>query len=287
MRKAAAVKTNEFLDKFLSCPADAPYKKLYDSMNYSVSAGGKRIRPYLCAEFYGMLSGKRDITPVIPYCAAVEMVHTSSLIHDDLPAMDNDVLRRGMPTNHVKFGEATAILAGDTLLLKACSAAATNKYMSPVVNNGAVELITRKACGMMAGQQIDLISSTFSSTEADLIRLQSLKTGCLLSLSCMLGALAAGKDTSAAENFGYIYGLLFQITDDLLDSEPNSETGKTGGKDERDHKATFVTLFGKEKAEKKADELLKGAISTLNVFGESESKKRLVELCEQTRYRKK
>ncbi|MBR6776952.1 MAG: polyprenyl synthetase family protein [Clostridia bacterium] len=287
MRRAAALKTNEFLDKFLSCDGKAPYKKLYDSMNYSVSAGGKRIRPYLCAEFYSMLSGNADITPAIPYCAAVEMVHTSSLIHDDLPAMDNDVLRRGMPTNHVKFGEATAILAGDTLLLKACAAAATNKYMSHETNVKAVEMVTRKACGMMAGQQIDLISSTFSSTEADLIRLQSLKTGCLLSLSCMLGALAAGKSTDAAEDFGYVYGLLFQITDDLLDSQPNSETGKTGGKDERDHKATFVTLLGREKAEKKADELLKGALATLNRFPDGESRKRLYELCEQTRYRKK
>ena len=117
MREAVAEKTNEYLKKALSCPENAAYKKLYDSMNYSVNAGGKRIRPYLCGEFYCMLSGKTDFTPAVPYCAAVEMVHTSSLIHDDLPAMDNDVLRRGMPTNHVKFGEATAILAGDTLLL--------------------------------------------------------------------------------------------------------------------------------------------------------------------------
>ena len=129
MRNTVAEKTDEILKEYLSCAPDAPYAKLYDSMNYSVSAGGKRIRPYLCAEFYMMLSGKTDITPVLPYCAAVEMVHTSSLIHDDLPAMDNDVLRRGKPTNHVKFGEATAILAGDTLLLKACGTAASNPHL--------------------------------------------------------------------------------------------------------------------------------------------------------------
>ncbi len=287
MREAVAERVNEYLKKSLSCAEDAAYKKLYDSMLYSVNAGGKRIRPYLCAEFYCMLSGNRDFTPALPYCAAVEMVHTSSLIHDDLPAMDNDVLRRGMPTNHVKFGEATAILAGDTLLLKACSAAATNPFMDGKTNAKACELITGKSCGMMAGQQIDLISSTFSTTVESLVQLQSLKTGCLLSLSCMLGALAAGRDTAQAENFGSIYGLLFQITDDLLDSDPDSETGKTRGKDERDHKATFVTLLGKEKAEKKADELLKAAVATLDVFEDCESKRRLAELCNKTRYRKK
>ena len=286
MREAVAERVNEYLKKSLSCPADASYKKLYDSMNYSVNAGGKRIRPYLCGEFYCMLSGKTDFTPAVPYCAAVEMVHTSSLIHDDLPAMDNDVLRRGMPTNHVKFGEATAILAGDTLLLKACGTAASNPYMDGKTNAEAASLVARKSCGMMAGQQIDLISSTFSTTEESLIQLQALKTGCLLSLSCMLGALAAGKDTAQAEAFGSIYGLLFQITDDLLDSDPESDTGKTRGKDERDHKATFVTLLGREKAEKKADELLKAAIKMLDGFGESESKHRLVELCRKTRYRK-
>lgn len=286
MRERVAEKTNEYLKKSLSCPPDASYKKLYDSMNYSVNAGGKRIRPYLCAEFYCMLSGNNDFTPAVPYCAAVEMVHTSSLIHDDLPAMDNDVLRRGMPTNHVKFGEATAILAGDTLLLKACQAAATNPFMDGKTNAAACELVTRKSCGMMAGQQIDLISSTFSTKLDELIQLQSLKTGCLLSLSCMLGALAAGKDPEPAEAFGTVYGLLFQITDDLLDSDPDSDTGKTRGKDERDHKATFVTLLGREKAEKRADDLLKAAIKMLDGFGESESKHRLTELCNKTRYRK-
>lgn len=286
MREIIAQRVNEYLKKSLSCSRDAAYKKLYDAMNYSVNAGGKRIRPYLCGEFYTLLSGNSDITPVIPYCAAVEMVHTSSLIHDDLPAMDNDVLRRGMPTNHVKFGEATAILAGDTLLLKACGTAASNPHLDGKTNAEAVSLIARKGCGMMAGQQIDLISSTFSTDLEDLIQLQSLKTGCLLSLSCMLGALAAGKDTEKAENFGSIYGLLFQITDDLLDSDPESDTGKTRGKDERDHKATFVTLLGREKAEKKADELLKAAIIMLDGFEESESKHRLEELCRKTRYRK-
>ena len=104
---------------------------------------------------------------------------------------------------------------------------------------------------------------------------------------CQQHSRATSKSTEAAEDFGYVYGLLFQITDDLLDSQPNSETGKTGGKDERDHKATFVTLLGREKAEKKADELLKGALATLNRFPEGESRQRLYELCEQTRYRKK
>ncbi len=286
MREIVAQKVNEYLKKSLSCPSDAAYKKLYDSMNYSVDAGGKRIRPYLCGEFYTLLSGNGDLTPVIPYCAAVEMVHTSSLIHDDLPAMDNDVLRRGIPTNHVKFGEATAILAGDTLLLKACGTAASNPYLDGKTNAEACALIARKSCGMMAGQQIDLISSTFSTDLEELIQLQSLKTGCLLSLSCMLGALAAGKNTEPAEAFGTVYGLLFQITDDLLDSDPDSDTGKTRGKDERDHKATFVTILGREKAEKRADDLLKAAIKTLDSFAESESKRRLTELCNKTRYRK-
>ncbi len=286
MRKTVAEKTNEYLKKALSCPQDAEYKKLYDSMNYSVNAGGKRIRPYLCAEFYCMFSRSNDFTPVIPYCAAVEMVHTASLIHDDLPAMDNDVLRRGVPTNHIKFGEATAILAGDTLLLKACQTAASNPNLDGKTNAEACALLARKSCGMMAGQQMDLISSSFSTNLEELLQLQSLKTGCLFSLSCMLGALAAGKKTELAEAFGTVYGLLFQITDDLLDADPESDTGKTRGKDARDHKATFVTLLGKEKTEKKADDLLKTILVMLSGFGESESRKRLMELCEQTRYRK-
>ena len=279
--------TDEYLLGALSCTEGAPYEKLYKSMQYSVSAGGKRIRPYLCAEFYSMFSGRDDISPAVPYCAAVEMVHTSSLIHDDLPAMDNDVLRRGMPTNHVKFGEATAILAGDTLLLKACHTASTNPFQTAKTNAAAVELLTRKACGMMAGQQIDLISSSFSATEADLIRLQTLKTGCLLSLSCMLGALAAGGDIGAAESFGSVYGLLFQITDDIIDTDRGSDTGKTRGKDERDHKATFVTVFGKEGAEKKADEVLKSCLALLRSFPNTPSRQRLEDLCKQTRNRKK
>lgn len=285
MREAVAKATEALLKQQLSCPENAEYQKLYSAMQYSVFAGGKRIRPYLCAEFYLLYSGKEDFTPVIPYCAAVEMIHTSSLIHDDLPAMDNDVLRRGKPTNHVKFGEATAILAGDTLLLKGCGAAASNPYLPEKTNALATALVSRKSCGMMAGQQIDLTSSEFSASEQLLVRMQSLKTGCLLSLSCMLGALAADTDTAAAEQFGNTYGLLFQLTDDLLDLSSHKDTGKSRGKDERDHKATFVTLFGAEQAEKKADALLKACLSILSSLPDSPSKARLQALCKETRYR--
>ncbi len=286
MHNAVAAQTTELLNKYLSCEKGAKYEKLYNSMLYSVNAGGKRIRPYLCALFYTLFSGSDDFTPALPYCAAVEMIHTSSLIHDDLPAMDNDTLRRGMPTNHIKFGEATAILAGDTLLLRACGVAAENKYMSGETNAAAVALICKKAVGMMAGQQIDLSSSMFTAEEADLVQLQALKTGCLLSLACMLGAIAAGKDTKSAENFGSIYGLLFQVTDDILDVT-GTDTGKTRGKDERDHKATFVTLFGIDKANIYADNLLKAALQLIDTLPDGKSRELLKKLCTDTRNRKK
>ncbi len=287
MINKVASAVNAELDRLLSCPKDAPYAKLYEAMRYSALSGGKRIRPYLCAEFYMICSGKSDFSPALPYAAAVEMIHTSSLIHDDLPAMDNDVLRRGKPTNHMVYGVATAILAGDTLLLKGCETAASNPYMTDSVNSAAAALTARKACGMMAGQQTDLLSSVFTATERELIRLQSLKTGCLLSLSCMLGSLAAGYPTDVAESFGDVYGLLFQMTDDLLDCDGTAETGKSRGKDERDHKATFVTLLGEKKTRDAVSALCARAQKLLSPLPDCEGRDRLIELCASTAVRKK
>ena len=285
MINKVASAVNAELDRLLSCPKDAPYAKLYEAMRYSALSGGKRIRPYLCAEFYMICSGKSDFSPALPYAAAVEMIHTSSLIHDDLPAMDNDVLRRGKPTNHMVYGVATAILAGDTLLLKGCETAASNPYMTDSVNSAAAALTARKACGMMAGQQTDLLSSVFTATERELIRLQSLKTGCLL--SCMLGSLAAGYPTDVAESFGDVYGLLFQMTDDLLDCDGTAETGKSRGKDERDHKATFVTLLGEKKTRDAVSALCARAQKLLSPLPDCEGRDRLIKLCASTAVRKK
>jgi len=204
------------------------------AMRYGMENGGKRLRPALALAFCALFGGKED--RALPFAAAVEMVHGYSLIHDDLPCMDDDDLRRGRPSCHKRFGEATALLAGDALLTEAFACAA-NCDLPPTVKCRAVSVLAKAAGagGMVGGQQLDLLYETQPPTRAQLEEMNRKKTGALLSAACLLGCLAAGatiQQTLSAACYADALGLAFQITDDLLDA--GEEPGK----------ATWVSLLG-------------------------------------------
>ena len=258
-------KTEHFIkkhtDSFYTRPEFENYteyvKDLFDSFSYSIFAGGKRLRPFLVLEFC-KLCGK-DPSCALSYAAAIEMIHTFSLIHDDLPCMDNDDMRRGKPTNHKVFGEACALLAGDATAIYAFSAA-TDNNLSAEQNIKAIRLLAENAgvCGMIAGQQIDIYAENKNSGEALLTLLQNKKTGALFQAACLLGCIAAGISESdpeykAACEFASHIGLAFQITDDILDvCGTDKELGKNTGSDVANGKTTFVSLLGLESAKSKA-----------------------------------
>ena len=250
-----------------------PQKKIYEAEEYSLMAGGKRLRPVIM-----MMTAKMcGIEPekVLPFAAAIEMIHTYSLIHDDLPAMDNDDLRRGKPTNHKVFGEAMAILAGDALLTKAFETVAGFQDDS-VSNDRVLKAISSLAVaagdnGMIGGQVVDIESR--NEDEALLKYLHSLKTGALIKASGVIGAIlagATGEEIAAVESFCGNLGLAFQIQDDILDVVgTEAELGKPIGSDAENEKSTYVTLFGVEKAEKMAEEYTNKAIESLSIFEDS------------------
>lgn len=239
------------------------YDKLIDSMRYSVNAGGKRVRPTLVLEIAKLFGGKEE--QAMPYACAIEMVHTYSLIHDDLPCMDNDDIRRGKPTNHKQFGEATALLAGDALLTMAFEKAASNEYASASSNAKAVKILAENAgaYGMCGGQMIDLIGESRKLTYDELIEMNTLKTGALMVASALLGCTAAGvyddeEKRNAASEYAKNIGLAFQIIDDLLDE---------GTEDE---KTTFLTFMTDDEARQYAKELTEKAISSVAKYDGSE-----------------
>lgn len=245
--------------------------RLFEAMNYAVLAGGKRLRPFLVmtsAEIFNVSSNS-----AMRVAAAVEMTHTYSLIHDDLPAMDNDDLRRGKPTCHIKFDEATAILAGDSLLTLAFGVLGDEKTHSDA--EVRCRLITSLAesaggQGMVGGQMIDLTAESEDLDISAITRLQRMKTGELIAFSCTAGAIL-GKAPEQAYNalYGYAHdlGLAFQITDDLLDTLGNEEDlGKRAGKDADAGKATFVSILGVKRAREQADILADQAIAHLGMF---------------------
>lgn len=254
-------------------------KKLPNAMRYSLFAGGKRLRPFLVLEFARLLGIEPETA--LSYAAALEMIHTYSLIHDDLPCMDNDDLRRGKPTNHVVYGEATALLAGDTLLTDAFSVLVDNTF-SDHQNLAAVKLLSQSAgsLGMAVGQQIDLSCENRTVQEAILVALQQKKTGALFAAACGLGCIAAGFNTDSAEfyaaqNYAKQIGLAFQITDDILDvTGDEKELGKKNGRDEKQCKTTYVSLFTLDGAQEKAKEqifLAKQALDELTRNGKDTS----------------
>ncbi len=236
---------------------DTDLDTLLDSMRYSAGAGGKRIRPVLTLLFCETLGGKTE--DALAYAAAVELIHTYSLIHDDLPAMDNDDYRRGKPTNHRVFGEARAILAGDALLTLAFDVAAGNGRKSEQDNLAAVRILSRAAgvFGMVGGQEIDLEETNRPKSYDKLLRMHRLKTGALIEASVLLGVLAAGRigeeeTVSASRRYAEAIGLTFQIIDDILDYTASSaKTGKTSS-DARNRKTTFLSFMTAEEAFDKA-----------------------------------
>ncbi len=251
-------------------------RSVYDAMRYSILAGGKRLRPVLCMAVCDMLGGCID--DALRFGVAIEHIHTYSLIHDDLPCMDNDDLRRGMPTCHKKFGEARALLAGDGLLTGAFEYLSDfNLYKSatPETVIKAIAQIARASgcAGMIGGQMVDLECEGKADIDLDTLDyLHYRKTGALIRVSAVCGALAANatdEDIAAIAVFAEKLGLAFQIQDDILDCTGDEIIlGKPIGSDEENGKITYATLLGLENARKKADEITTKAVTGLDRFGE-------------------
>ncbi len=248
-----------------------PQAKLFDSMQYSLLAGGKRLRPVFAFEFCRLCGG--DWQAAAPFAAAVEMIHTYSLIHDDLPCMDNDDYRRGRLTNHKVYGEAIAVLAGDALLTDAFAVASTVKLRQPERMGEAIGILSECAgfLGMVGGQVLDIMSEDRLLTEQEVLDIQSRKTGALIRAACALGAIAGGADAQqfeAACQFAAGLGLAFQIRDDMLDViGTKEEMGKGVGTDAG--KNTFVRLYGLERCEELVRQYTDYAMEALQVFPEN------------------
>lgn len=247
--------------------------RLHDAMRYAALGGGKRVRPLLAfaaGELTGATAEKLDIV-----ACAVELIHAYSLVHDDLPSMDNDVLRRGRPTCHVEFDEATALLVGDSLQTLAFELLANQATNDAACQLEMISLLAHASGsrGMAGGQAIDLDSVGKSLNQPELEMMHALKTGALIRAAVLLGALA-GQPLSADERqhldrFAKRAGLLFQVIDDILDCTASTATlGKTAGKDEAADKPTYVSLLGLDAARAYADELRTDALAALSIFGE-------------------
>ncbi len=264
---------NSYLDKVIGeCPFGEPV--VHEAMKYSLSIGGKRIRPVLVLEFARICGG--DIGKVMPLAAAIEMIHTYSLIHDDLPCMDDDDMRRGMPSCHKKYGEEYALLAGDALLTYAFANVADSDFAkeNPVAAIKAISVLSNLAGmnGMIGGQVVDL-KNEGKKASLDILRLMdSLKTGALIRCAALLGCIGADADkekTAAAETYAAKLGHAFQIVDDILDVVGDVEMlGKPIGSDAESGKSTYVSILGIEKSKEYAKELTDEAISALDIFGE-------------------
>ena len=260
------------LDRLIPLETQHPVS-IHKAMRHSVFAGGKRLRPILCMESARMIAGSLP-KGIEELGAALEMLHTYSLIHDDLPALDNDDLRRGRPTCHKVFGEALAILAGDALQTQAyevlsrlkCPAEARVRIIEEIARG------TGTVNGMIGGQVVDLEAEHTKPTPEMLEYIHRSKTAALITASLVSGGLYAGAKESEAEKlrtFGMSIGLAFQIVDDILDVTQTSEQlGKTAGKDTASEKATYPALFGIEKSQQKADELVSKAFAELESFGD-------------------
>ena len=258
----------EFLADWYKRFHDLPQKKLFDSMEYSLLAGGKRLRPVFCFEFCRMCG--RDWKAAAPFAAAVEMIHTYSLIHDDLPSMDNDDFRRGRPTNHKVYGEAMAILAGDALLTDAFAVACTAQLPDPGDMAFAIGVLSECAgsLGMVGGQVLDILAEQRQCTEEDVLAIQDRKTGALINAACVLGTIVGGgteEQVEAAAKFAAGLGLAFQIRDDMLDVIGDAkQLGKAVGVDAQ--KNTFVQLYGIEKCDDLVREHTEKACKALSAF---------------------
>ena len=260
-------KIERYLTEACFCYDSEPQQTLFSAMRYSLLAGGKRLRPIFVFDFCRMCGG--DWEKAVPFAAAVEMIHTYSLIHDDLPCMDNDDFRRGKPTNHKVYGEAVAVLAGDALLTAAFSFLAKSDF-SAEIRIRAVSVLAECAgeLGMVGGQVLDMQSEQRQCTAREVIDIQTRKTGALIQAACMLGVLAGGgseQQISAASQFASHLGLAFQIRDDMLDVIGDaSELGKAVGVDT--NKNTFVSLYGLETCNQMVNDHTQKAVQALAIF---------------------
>ena len=251
-------KIDRALDHFFVTEEDFPLKGLADAMRYSLLAGGKRIRPMLVLEFCRIAGG--DVDAALPVACAIEMLHTYSLIHDDLPCMDNDDLRRGRPTNHKVFGECTATLAGDALQAEAFG----------TILRSSLSAERRAACagaladavgldGMCGGQYLDMLGEGKILSQDELDAINSRKTGALLTAACIMGVCSAGgtpEQEEAAARYGAAIGTAFQIRDDMLDVlSTEQELGKPIGSDLQEHKNTYMALLGEKRCAETIEKL--------------------------------
>lgn len=264
-------KLNEVLQ-----PVDCEYSRIIDAMNYSTFAGGKRIRPKLMLEFMRISGG--EPLKALNFAVALEMIHTYSLIHDDLPCMDNDDMRRGRPSCHKAFDETTALLAGDALLTEAFNVASATEGVEPknIVNALNVLASCAGVHGMIGGQVIDLKYEKSQAPLEVVKELYRLKTGALLNAAASIGCILAGADDkkiSAAVEFSEKIGLAFQIRDDILDIVGDEQSlGKPIGSDKTSGKSTYVSIVGLQSAQKDVEHLTNEAISALSVFeGEADN----------------
>lgn len=276
----------EYMDSVLPSSDQDP-RSLFESMRYSLFAGGKRFRPVLALTVFRMFQDQ--VERILPFCACVEMVHTYSLIHDDLPCMDDDDLRRGMPTNHVRFGENIALLAGDALLTHAFTLFLGESLKSGVEPEKivrAAEMLSHKigVYGMIAGQVFDLESESKPVDLKGLEKIHKNKTGRLIEACINVPAILTGKDECPEiylplQRYSSLLGMIFQITDDLLDIEGNTEVlGKKTGRDELHEKATYPRIIGIKKTRDILDSYVLDAKSCLGGFPESEYRNYLIDI---------
>lgn len=268
---------NEALDSAIP-ETGKTYQSVIDAMKYSLMAGGKRIRPILLLEFNRICGGSYETA--LPFACALEMIHTYSLIHDDMPCMDNDTLRRGKPTCHVKFGENIALIAGDGLLTYAFQIMSSTFVKTGIIPNAsilrAIHEIAEAAGynGMVGGQTIDIDEKCKPTNIVGLKELQELKTGAIIKAACKVGCILAGASQEQIEKaceYADCIGLAFQIEDDILDiTSTDEEMGKTVGKDSCQNKVTFPSLVGIEESRNMIDNLTSQAITAVSSFNDSE-----------------
>ena len=258
---------NHSLNTYFLAFADMPQAGLAKAMRYSLLAGGKRLRPMLVLEFCRISGG--DMDTALPVACAIEMMHTYSLIHDDLPCMDNDDLRRGMPTNHKVYGECTATLAGDALQAEAFGTILRSE-LPPERKAACAEILAGAVGldGMCGGQYLDMIGEGKILSEDELTDINARKTGALIVAACQMGAAAAGADENrleAAGHFGAALGTAFQLRDDMLDVLGSTEElGKMTGADAKENKNTYMALYGAEKCAEMIDRITDFAKSVLS-----------------------
>lgn len=265
---------NNALDDYLTIK-EGPGSDIYNAMKYSLTAGGKRLRPVLALAVCELLDGNKN--EVLPFACAIEMIHTYSLIHDDLPAMDNDDYRRGVPTNHKVFGEAMAILAGDALLNGAYELmlqASLSDGLNREQRLRAMQIVANAAGaeGMIRGQVVDMESEGKTIGNDTLEFMHRCKTGALIKAPVIAGAILCGasdKDIESLGSYAENIGLAFQIKDDIMDvSGDSAQMGKAAGSDAASGKSTYVTLYGIEKAQAMLDKTIEDALGALAGFGE-------------------